>query len=46
MKAIVYSAYGSADVLKMIDVDRPTPADDEALIEIPPASLDSYWISN
>jgi len=41
MKAIVYSAYGSADVLKMIDVDRPTPADDEALIKIHAASINA-----
>jgi len=41
MKAIVYSAYGSADVLKMIDVEKPTPADDEVLARIRAASINA-----
>jgi NADPH:quinone reductase-like Zn-dependent oxidoreductase len=41
MKAIVYSAYGSADVLNMIDVEKPTPADNEVLVNIRAASINA-----
>lgn len=34
MKAIVYDRYGSADVLRLAEVDKPVPSDDEALIKI------------
>jgi NADPH:quinone reductase-like Zn-dependent oxidoreductase len=34
MKAIVYEKYGSADVLKLKDVDKPVPRDDEVLIKV------------
>ncbi|MEZ4699727.1 MAG: NAD(P)-dependent alcohol dehydrogenase [Rhodothermales bacterium] len=34
MKAIVYSAYGSPDVLRIQDVPTPTPADNEVLVRI------------
>ncbi len=32
MKAIVYHEYGSPDVLKLGEVNLPTPTDDEMLI--------------
>ena len=44
MKAIVYHAYGSPDVLKLEDVDVPTPADDEMLIKVLAVSVNgSDW---
>ncbi len=39
MKAIVYHNYGSADVLKLEEVPKPTPADNEVLIRVQAASL-------
>lgn len=38
MKAIVYTEYGSANVLRLIEVEKPTPKDDQVLIEIYAAS--------
>jgi NADPH:quinone reductase-like Zn-dependent oxidoreductase len=34
MKAIVYERYGSADVLRLKDVDNPTVADDAVLVRV------------
>ena len=42
MKAIVYYKYGSPDVLQLTDVEKPTPGDDEVLIEIHAASVNAY----
>ncbi len=39
MKAVTRRAYGSADVLKVEDVAKPVPQDDEVLIEVRAASL-------
>ena len=39
MKAIVYRCYGSPDVLKVEDVEKPTPADDEVLVRVQAASV-------
>jgi NADPH:quinone reductase-like Zn-dependent oxidoreductase len=39
MKAVVYSRYGSPDVLQIRDVEKPVPNDDEVLIEVRAASV-------
>jgi NADPH:quinone reductase-like Zn-dependent oxidoreductase len=47
MKAIVYCEYGSPDVLKFEDVEKPVPNDDQVLIKVRAASLnalDTYLI--
>ena len=39
MKAIVYTKYGSPDVLKFEEVQKPVPGDDEVLIKIYAAAV-------
>lgn len=39
MRAVRYHDYGSADVLQVDEVDRPTPDRDEALVEMQAASV-------
>jgi len=39
MKAIVQEKYGSADVLELREIDRPTAGDDEVLVRVRAASL-------
>jgi NADPH:quinone reductase-like Zn-dependent oxidoreductase len=39
MKAIVYHEHGSADVLKLEDVEKPLPKDDQVLIKVRAASI-------
>lgn len=39
MKAIVYSEYGSPDVLKLQEVETPTPRDDQILLKIHAVSI-------
>jgi NADPH:quinone reductase-like Zn-dependent oxidoreductase len=44
MKAIAYTRYGSPDVLKLAEVDTPTPTDDQLLIKIQAVSVNrSDW---
>src|SRR4030095_9671917 len=44
MKAIVYGQYGSPDVLKLEEVEKPAPADDEILIKVQAVSVNrSDW---
>jgi len=42
MKAIVFTKYGSADVLELKEVEKPTPRDDEVLIRVHAASLNDW----
>src|SRR5437762_2264106 len=39
MKAVVYTNYGSPDVLEIRDVKKPTPNDDQVLVKVRAASL-------
>ncbi len=39
MKAIVQDEYGSADVLRLAEVDKPVPKDDEVLVRVHAAAL-------
>jgi NADPH:quinone reductase-like Zn-dependent oxidoreductase len=44
MKAVVYTRYGSPDVLGFTDVEKPTPKDNEVLVKVQAVSLNrSDW---
>jgi NADPH:quinone reductase-like Zn-dependent oxidoreductase len=42
MKAIVFTKYGSPDVLELKEVEKPTPGDDEVLIRVHAVSLNDW----
>ncbi|RSM91554.1 NAD(P)-dependent alcohol dehydrogenase [Kibdelosporangium aridum] len=42
MKAIVQDRYGSYDVLKLMDVPKPTPAGNEVLVRVHAAAINAY----
>jgi len=41
MQAIVYTTYGSPDVLKLKEIQKPILQDDEVLIQIHAAALNA-----
>ena len=42
IKAIVYCDYGAPDVLKLEEVEKPVPNDDQVLIKVRAASINPY----
>ncbi|MGH8222860.1 MAG: NAD(P)-dependent alcohol dehydrogenase, partial [Woeseiaceae bacterium] len=42
MKAITYCDYGTAEVLKLENIEKPTPADDELLVRVRAASVNPF----
>ena len=41
MKAAVYSRYGGPEVVRIAEVEKPAPGDDEVLIEVRAASVNA-----
>jgi len=41
MKAVVYTEYGPADVLKIEEVEKPTPQDKQVLVKVHAASINA-----
>src|SRR5712692_4562763 len=42
MKAVIYTNYGSPDVLEIRDIKKPVPNDDQVLIKVRAASVNPY----
>jgi NADPH:quinone reductase-like Zn-dependent oxidoreductase len=42
MKAIVFTKYGSPDVLELKDIDKPVPKEDEVLIKVYAVSINDW----
>ena len=42
MKAVVWTGYGPPDVLRLQELERPIPKDDEVLVKVHAASINSW----
>src|SRR5262245_33411522 len=42
MKAIIYCDFGSADVLKLEEIEKPVPDDDQVLVRVRAASVNPF----
>jgi NADPH:quinone reductase-like Zn-dependent oxidoreductase len=42
MKAIIYTEYGGPEVLRLSEVEKPSPTDDEVLIRVHAASINDW----
>jgi NADPH:quinone reductase-like Zn-dependent oxidoreductase len=42
MKAVIYTDYGSPDVLEIRDIKKPVPTDDQVLIKVRAAAVNPY----
>ena len=42
MKAVVYHKYGSPDVLRLEDIPKPQPKDNEVLVKVDAVSINSW----
>jgi NADPH:quinone reductase-like Zn-dependent oxidoreductase len=42
MKAIIYAEYGPPEVVRLVEVERPVPEDDEVLIRVRAASINAF----
>jgi NADPH:quinone reductase-like Zn-dependent oxidoreductase len=42
MQAFIYTKYGSPDVLELLEIDKPVPADDQVLVKVHAVSINAY----